>query len=736
MGRRTVLRAAAVLTAALLVGATACSGDADDPAAAGGEATAPAPTAPPPPEATPLDESSSLITLSEITAARPGCDVLDQTACLLPFPSDHFTVDDATAATGRRVAFPVDAMPTNAAGTPIDPSAWDLQDGFSPGTPIITHLPGIWQATPIPDLAASGAPTQGDIARSLDDDSPIVVVDLDTGERVPLWAELDADAEGDEDRLLIIRPARNLEEGHRHGVAIRDLVGTDGAPIEPWLGFTTYRDNLTTVTSGGDGIPEIEDRRPAMEALFADLHLAGIERSDLQLAWDFTVASEENLAGPLLAMRDDALEAIGDGAPDFTVTEVRTDDLGDGIDRIVEGTFEVPSYLSGDGGPGSVRNDTDGDGLPERNGTVTALFTCQVPTASLDEPARPVVYGHGLLGSRGEVRSGHVARTAAGANLVYCATDWWGMSENDLITVAGILGDLSGFAKLADRSLQGILNTVVLGRLVRADDGLASDPAFQGDDGARLITTGEAYFDGNSQGGIMGGAATAVSTEWERAVLGVPGMNYATLLRRSVDFEGKPGSIGFADVLLPAYPSSVDRNIGFGLIQMLWDRAETNGYAHHLTDDPLPDTPGHTVILHVAFGDHQVANVTAEVLARTAGMGLRWPALDDGRHPDAAPFAELERVEGFPTDRSLLVYWDSGTLAPPLGPITPVQTEAWVEDCTDRPDAVPCLDPHEDPRRQDEAIAQKDAFFRPDGEIIDPCDGRPCAAVPRSVSGR
>lgn len=28
------------------------------------------------------------------------------------------------------------------------------------------------------------------------------------------------------------------------------------------------------------------------------------------------------------------------------------------------------------------------------------------------------------------------------------------------------------------------------------------------------------------------------------------------------------------------------------LLQMLWDRGEADGYAQHLTSDPLPNTPG------------------------------------------------------------------------------------------------------------------------------------------------
>ena len=52
-----------------------------------------------------------------------------------------------------------------------------------------------------------------------------------------------------------------------------------------------------------------------------------------------------------------------------------------------------------------------------------------------------------------------------------------------------------------------------------------------------MIDTQRLFYDGNSQGGIMGGALTAVAPDFNRAVLGVPGMNYSTLLQRSVDFE-------------------------------------------------------------------------------------------------------------------------------------------------------------------------------------------------------
>ena len=52
-----------------------------------------------------------------------------------------------------------------------------------------------------------------------------------------------------------------------------------------------------------------------------------------------------------------------------------------------------------------------------------------------------------------------------------------------------------------------------------------------------VLDTSKLYYNGNSQGGILGGALTAVSPDFTRASLGVPAMGYSTLLTRSIDFD-------------------------------------------------------------------------------------------------------------------------------------------------------------------------------------------------------
>ena len=635
-----------------------------------------------------------------LTTDPATCDPLGGDRCMLPFPNDHFTVADRSTATGRRVQLAPDTTPANVHGVHIDATELNRNDGFSPGSAIAVLLPGL-------DPAASGLAPVTDMARSLDRDAPIVLIDAKTGERHPYWAELDARAPDPEHQLLFVRPARNFLEGHRYIVALRGLVDTTGQPIEPTDVFRAYRDRLRS------DVPEVEDRRPHMEGLFRTLR-RHVDRDELTLAWDFTVASGANLSERLLAMRDDAFDALGDDAPAFTVTSA-TPSTRANLATEVQGTFEVPSYLTGDGGPGTVLNNGDGPSaspVPARNGTYTARFICTVPASATNpdgtaNPTRMMLYGHGLLGSAREVY-GASSRYASVANVTTCATWWIGMSEDDIGAVLAALGDMSAFRTLPDRLQQSMLNVLYLGRLMKHPAGLSSAPAFQAADGTPLLDQENLTFNGVSQGGILGGAVTAVAQDWERAFLGVPAMNYSTLLDRSVDFDV------FSTVFDPSYPDWVDRQLAIVLAQMLWDRGENNGYAQHIVGRPYHDTPRKEVMLYEAFGDHQVANVATEVMARTLDVELRVPALAEGRSLDVEPFWGIDRVRRMPDHGdSYLVVWDFGTQAPP------------VENVPNRAGE----DPHGLGRAQVEVLTVATNFLD-EGTLVDTCGGGPCATPP------
>ncbi len=629
--------------------------------------------------------------------AHGACDFLDPAKCLYPFPNDYFTVPDPSTDTGRRVQFSPDSMPRNAAGVPIDPTEWNRNDGFSPGSAILTVVPGL-------DLTRTGAAPETDIGRSLRANAPIVLLDATTGRRIPYWAELDQSAPAADQRALVVRPAVNFREGHRIVVGLRSLQNASGATIEPGDAFRAYRDGTKTTD------PTIEERRPHMQDVLKALDGAGVKRDDLFLAWDFTVASRRNLSERMLHIRDDAFSSLGNSAPAFQVTQVEND-VDESVARRVTGTFTVPNYLTGNGQPGNAFN-TGENGLPQRNGDYTAPFTCIIPRAALKPDgtaarARPAVYGHGLLGSESEVSAENVRAMAGEHNFVFCATKWIGLSQEDIGNAVAVLGDLSRFPTIADRLQQGILDTLFLGRLMIAGSGFASNAAFQAQ-GKPVIDTRELFYDGNSEGGIMGGAATAVAQDWTRAVIGVPGMNYGTLLQRSTDWDT------YKAIFDPAYPDPTDHVLAIGITQMLWDRGEADGYAQHLTRDPYPHTPTHQVLIHEAFGDHQVANIATEVEARSIGARVHRPALAAGRSPARQQLWGVGELDA-PYDGSAIVVWDSGAPAPPAGNVAPRDG----------------ADPHGDPRRSKEARQQKSDFLERNGRVVDVCGGKPCTAPAR-----
>src|SRR3954466_2805882 len=147
---------------------------------------------------------------------------------LLPWPNDGLTKRDKTTDTGRRLDLPKAAMPRNKDGLPMDPADMNRADGFSPGSMIIVKVPGL--DTPAA-LAPSPRPSLRKLAASLRRHSPVVVFNARTGNRHPVWAELDSNATTDANRVLIIRPAKNFTEGERYVVVLRNLKDRNGRPI-------------------------------------------------------------------------------------------------------------------------------------------------------------------------------------------------------------------------------------------------------------------------------------------------------------------------------------------------------------------------------------------------------------------------------------------------------------------------------------------------------------------------
>src|SRR5690606_31490240 len=112
-----------------------------------------------------------------------------------------------------------------------------------------------------------------------------VILDAETGERHPHWVELDTTTEDEGQQVLILRPAKPYEWGRRYVVALRGGIGKSSPA------FAALRDDTQS-----DLVPDV--RRSHYEAnVFPVLEEAGIDRSDLVLAWDFVTASRQGTLG-------------------------------------------------------------------------------------------------------------------------------------------------------------------------------------------------------------------------------------------------------------------------------------------------------------------------------------------------------------------------------------------------------------------------------------------------------
>jgi hypothetical protein len=657
----------------------------------------------------------------------PDCDFIgaqEGSLCLMPFPDDYYTVKDSSTETGKRLNLHDAAMPQNASNVSMAAGPYNASDGFSPGQVITLRVPGLdnpeafARTNPIPlnDLSRNESQTSGE---------PIVVIDAETNERVPIWVELDSNATSPETTALLIHGATQFKAGHRYIVAMRRLKDASGQKLAAQEGFRYYRDDLPSKEKA------IKAQRKRFDKVFRTLRKAEIKRHNLYLAWDFTVASDQNNYFRLLHMRDDAFAqlgdtALGDGvvqgsAPSFTVTQV-DDDPDPDIARRVRGTFTVPCYLT-NGCEAPAVFDLDANGNPIQHGTYEANFDCIIPHAATDDPGaapgRPSLYGHGLLGRAQEVTSAGQRTLAQAHDFVFCATDEIGFANEDIANTIGILQDMGRFPELTDRVQQGLLNELYLGRLMVHPDGFVSNPDFR-PDGTSVIDTSRLYYNGNSQGGILGGALTTVAPDFTRASLGVPAMGYSTLLTRSIDFET------YSAILYPAYPNELSRPLLLSLVQILWDRSEPNGYAQRMTMNPPPNTPPHEVLMNVAFGDHQVTNWQADVEARTIGAQIHSPVVYDGRWPGVDVAWGIEPIASYPHSGSAIVYWDGGPVRPdPLNPGEVLGTD---------PPPIGNLpntsgeDPHGLPRVEPAEQQMVSDFLRPDAEshITDTCNGGPC----------
>lgn len=548
-----------------------------------------------------------------------GQPVVPETA-MLPYPSDLWLVDDDRTATGVHVAFG-DALLAQA-----DAEWFTDADGFSRVAPLLTWFPDGIDGSTLPS-----------IAESVEDDSPIWLVDLATGERVPVLAELDLHTTNLARQVLIVRPARAMAPSSPHAVVIRDGVRLlDGSVPRVTRAMTALLEGIPTDND------EVEALRPAFEPVRDYLEAVAIDAETVVQAWTFTTRSEEQLWRAPLALHDAQWRA------DFAVPTIDQDVVDEGGQlRIIKGTYEAPYFLDAED-----RLVVDDLGEPVQQGTQTVEYQVTIPLSLDGTSKRPVVcYGHGFFSNKEEANRS-LTESLHHWGMIAVSIDFDGFNSHEESEGLARLG--RGLAELdiiAGQQLQAQSKFTGLHRLVTMH--LAD--LIEVDLGQGLykpMDPDQVVYAGISNGGTQGLSIMAASPAFERGATVVPGGGWSHMLQRAVQWN----TMGL--LWEASFEDADELQISLALAQQRFDVVDSLNFADRLVQDRM-DGREVKVSLHEALHDSQVTNVVTHMVARTAGASLLTPSpveielLDtvDGVDPDilAGLFVYAEDVEPAPS---------------------------------------------------------------------------------------
>jgi len=607
----------------------------------------------------------------------------------------HLLEADPSQPTGCRLAIPEGFVPVGDS-SPIDLVRLNRRDGFSQANTL-------WLS---PGLALDPAslPPLEDPSQSLEPTASVQLWDLDSGERIALFAELDAwDPQNDAARVLLIRPLEAMGFQRRIAAVLTDNLRTaDGEAFPAPEAFAAMRD--------GTRAKELE---PAVEGHYRDLldrlEAFGVERSRLVFAWDFLTGSESNVLAPFHRVVDTVraevpLDSNHDMQPSFSIiADVDDGDLVPaGLWREVRGSFQVTHFPWAEDEAATDPDEHDRgmfrfdeDGLPTPRGLDEAYFVLTIPESVRGAEAGSVpvlVFGHGLFSAPQNYISSHSDESGTvdlcnRLQAICVGGEWRGLTERDVADSVRVATNLGRFPLLTDKLIQGVANQLALGRLF--ETAFIDEPFLAADNGESLVDPARTYYFGISLGGIAGTVLLANSEVIDTAVFHVPGGVWSMMLDRSSNWEPLEG---FA---VETLPDPAGRQLLYSVSQLMWDPVDPINH--------LAGLEGRNGLWQVSVGDEQVRNFTSEIVARSLGLPLVAP--------------EVHPVFGVDTVQA------------PLGPGASAyfqfDSEKGLPPNVNRPADISGA--HDGIRRTHEVKAQIEAFFQAgaEGTVIHPCDG-PC----------
>ena len=303
--------------------------------------------------------------------------------------------------------------------------------------------------------------------------SKTLLIEAETGRLVAHFVDEDPRADDPNRVPLLIRPMEPMQARTRYVVAVKGLVDSEGVILPAPEGFRRLRDKQALGVAEWDSLAERYE-----SSVFPVLETAGLDRSDLQLAWDFTTGSDEQLTDDMFAIRDLALEWTQNNDPVVSIRDVIERDEEDRAWQLFEAISKVHSTWKGTHKAlQSIAMSWVSRVKMERPGL---RFIAVIPRRLINrfEPGRVVHFGHGFFGSPSEVEGGGARGIAEATESVFVAIRWKGMAELDAaVMVADMADNPPQLLRFGDRVHQAMANWIVTSDAVT--NVLHQLPAFQ-----------------------------------------------------------------------------------------------------------------------------------------------------------------------------------------------------------------------------------------------------------------
>eukprot|EP01117_Protostelium_nocturnum_P009053 TRINITY_DN3248_c0_g1_i1.p1 TRINITY_DN3248_c0_g1~~TRINITY_DN3248_c0_g1_i1.p1 ORF type:complete len:926 (+),score=298.67 TRINITY_DN3248_c0_g1_i1:114-2891(+) len=594
------------------------------------------------------------------------CDPIDPTLCAFPFPSSKFLKEDKSTATGYRVNIGERTLPRlKHSHQHMKPTILNNSDGFSTIGPILFWLKGVFTLEGTIDLETIPTYTNKNVKTLL--------IHYESGERAPHWLEMDPF--DPENPTIIMQPSVPLKHGGRYIVAVRGLKKSDGNLAQSSRAFRELMESYQLHQKGQINSLSLSPREKHFaKFVFPTIEKEGWDLKEVQLAWDYVTISREASLGGVKWMRDDALSRIERDGLNWEISKVTEEKCVEGsktAGRIVWVTAKVPCYTK-ECTRGSPLNRVPSESFHPLNGTFNGYgemtFIVFIPCSIIKNPSPSFVlqYGHGLFGDRTEALFQYVTIPANNHRWIVVSTDWYGFGRFDLLQIVRYaLSNPEALVASPDYISQSFLNGIAMMRIV-ANESFINHPSLKGDGGVAVIGEKRGFY-GNSFGGIVGGAYFGLSTEFPRAVLGVPGTPFTLLLTRSFLF------LPFKALFHLEFHSWREIRLVLNLVQSFFDPVESGGWLH---DMKFPDGTPKNILVHAAIGDARVAVVAAQVLARSLNASSIYPQVEavSGIEEKKAP---LQLQNGF-------VEWDYEDTIQPESILEPIPAETDTHECIRR----------------------------------------------------